>query len=877
MEAVSRDWHKKTVEEVAAEVRTDGALGLTSDEAATRLAETGPNELPQAATRSPLQIFLGQFNDFMIWVLIAAALVSGVLLGELIDALAIGAILLLNALLGFVQEMKAEAAIESLREMAAPLATVVRNGQEDQVPAKELVSGDVVLLAAGDIVPADCRLIEEAVLQINEASLTGESLPVHKETEPIPLDRLALGDRKNMAYLGSTVQTGRGRGIVVATGSSTEMGKIAQLVGESREEPTPLQVELKKVGRLIAIVVLIIALVVFLAGIATGKQPELMFLAAVSLAVAAIPEGLPAIVTVTLALGVRVMAASKAIVRRLHAVETLGGTSFISTDKTGTLTKNIMSVRYLELPGKRVDVERGEIDRSPELLELLRAASFVNDAHRSDDRLIGDPTETALLEAGERAGIVKKELEKSYPRVDEVPFDSSRKLMTTLHPDDSRFVAYAKGAPEVLLRRCLLTEEQREKIERSVDDLAKSGYRTLAVAKRVFPERPRELTSQEKEFDFLGIVALLDPPREEVAAALRTCRKAGIRVAMVTGDHASTATAIGKEIGLTDSDEALTGQELEDISVDELAERLTTLSVFARVDPAHKVKIVEALKLRGEIVAMTGDGVNDAPALKKADIGVSMGVTGTEVAKEASDMVLADDNFATIVSAVRQGRLIFDNLRKFIYFLLSCNASEVLTMFAVTVVGLPIPLFPIQLLWTNLVTDGFPALALGVDPPAPDLMDRPPRGPEDAIVAPRRLVRVVLWGGILALGTVGTFLAVTLLHGAPLSGTADAVYPDAYASARTATFTAMVLQQLALSLSFRAGSRSIFSSAVFENRLLLLAVAGSALLQLIVVYTPALSDVFDVVPLTGADWAVVSAAIIVPVILVDIGKRLMPK
>ncbi|MCL5291109.1 MAG: cation-translocating P-type ATPase [Actinobacteria bacterium] len=869
----ANEWYRLTAGETIGAIKSNAETGLSLAEVGRRLAEVGANELPRSERRSALSIFLGQFNDFMIWVLVAAALVSGLILKELVDAAAIGAILIINALIGFVQEFRAEAAIESLKELSAPRAAVLRDGREEIVPATELVPGDIILLSAGDIVPADSRLIEVAALQIDESSLTGESVPVHKETEPIEIERLPLGDRKNMVYLGTTVPVGRGKGVVVATGASTQMGEIARLVGTSGDELTPLQIELKRVGKVIALIVLAVAASVFLAGIATGKPRILMFLAAVSLAVAAIPEGLPAIVTVTLALGVRAMASARAIVRRLHAVETLGSTTFIATDKTGTLTVNRMSVRYLEVAGRLIDASEISEASPPEAMRLLQAAVLANDAHQSGDRLVGDPTETALIEAGGLAGLAKERLDAALPRIDEVPFDSSRKLMTTLHPEGGGFIAFTKGAPEILLDRCALSDEERARLTATADELAADGLRTLAVAERPFDARPPELALEERDFTFLGLIALLDPPRPEVAEAIRTCRQAGIHVAMVTGDHAATARAIGREIGLVD-DSFLTGKELEEISTDELARALDHVSIFARVDPAHKLKIVEALKARREVVAMTGDGVNDAPALKKADIGVAMGVVGTEVAKEASDMVLADDNFATIVSAVRQGRLIFDNLKKFIHFLLSANVSEVLTMFSVTIVGLPIPLFPVQLLWINLITDGFPALALGVDPPERDLMGRRPRGPGEGIVAPRALRRPLVWGALLTLGTVGAFLAVLMVRGVPLFSAGEARFAADLAVAQTATFTTMVLQQLVHSLNFRSASESIVSLESLKNRALIVAIVASALLQLAVIYIPGANLVFRTTPLGLTEWAVVATAILFPIALIDSIKQL---
>lgn len=867
------DWHRQPYEATARTLRTDAAVGLSFEEAASRLARFGPNQLPEQDKRSPLRIFISQFNDFIVWVLVAAAAISGLLLREFVDSAAIAAILLLNAVLGFVQELRAEAAMESLKKMSAPKATAIRDGREVKLPANDLVPGDLIVLTAGDVVPADCRLIEAAKLQIDESALTGESVAVHKSIEAIDLERVPLGDRKNMAYLGTVVQAGRGKGVVVATGSSTEMGQIASLI-ESREEPTPLQVELKRVGRAIAVMILAICLAIFASGVATGKPPIFMFLVAVSLAVAAIPEGLPAIVTVTLALGVQAMASAKAIVRRLHAVEALGATTFIATDKTGTLTENRMAVGVLHVDGRTVELDKLEEGPTDKILHIMRASILASDAHRSGERITGDPTEVALLKASENLGLDKEREEASLPRVDEVPFDSSRKFMTTLHFDGSGFIAFSKGAPEILLEICSLSNEERRAEIDAANRLATAGYRALAVAERRFEERPPELESAERDLSYLGLIALLDPPRPEAAAAVEACRAAGIRVAMVTGDHAATALAIAKQIGLDRDSRVLTGADLEEMSVEELSEAVSNVSIFARVDPSHKLKIVEALKASGERVAMTGDGVNDAPALKKADVGVAMGEIGTEVAKEASDIVLADDNFATIVSAVRQGRLIFDNLRKFIHFLLSCNVSEVLTMFAATIVGMPVPLFPVQLLWINLVTDGLPAIALGVDPPEKDLMMRRPRGANEAIVAPAALKKIFSWGIIMTLGSLGVFLGVLLLRGVPPLDASDARYYGDLRIAQTATFTAMVFLQLLHSLNFRSSRESLFSRWTFGNRYLLASIALSAALQLASVYVPAAQRVFRTAPLGTVEWMVIAMGIALPILVIDFTKRI---
>ncbi|MDI6843172.1 MAG: calcium-translocating P-type ATPase, PMCA-type [Anaerosomatales bacterium] len=894
-ENVETAWHVMPVSDVAAALGTDPGSGLPADEAARRLAERGPNVLAPPVKVPLWRKFLAQFNDFMIWVLMAAVVISAVE-GQMLEAFAITAILLLNGFLGFIQEHRAEQALEALKQLAAPAATVVRDGVEKEIPAAELVPGDVVILEAGDKVPADGRLVEAAALKIDESSLTGESRPASKHADAECELHCALGDRSTFVYAGTTVAVGRGRFIVTETGQRTQMGRIADLLAQQEDEATPLQRELKGVGKRIATLILAIAAIVFAVGAwqayhASGETSLVAALAhdafrarltvallvAISLAVAAIPEGLPAIVTVALSLGVRRMAERNAIVRKLHAVETLGSTTFICSDKTGTITKNEMAVRRLVVGTDGADVlpdwALQPDDRTPspaDLGLLLEIAASCNDAHfTADGALVGDPTETALVVAAD--ALAKERLRPR--RVAEIPFDSERKRMTTIHVVDGRHVAYVKGGADVVLGLCshaLLRGERvplddalREQILALNADLAASGYRTLAIAFRELDGVDADDPSAvERDLVYVGIVGLVDPPRPEAAEAIATCRRAGIQVAMVTGDHALTARAIARQVGLDAEAGVLTGAELERMTDEELAEAVVRTRVFARVDPAHKLRIVDALKRHGHIVAMTGDGVNDAPALKRADIGVAMGRVGTDVSREAADMVLADDNFATIVEAVRMGRAVYDNLKKFILFLLSCNVSEVLIIFVTTFFADRPALLPLQILWINLITDGFPALALGVDPASPRVMERPPRDASESVLARKRQAQV-LWQGAL-ITVAGLIMYVW----------ADLFMPGhSFERAQTMLFSAMVLAQLAHAFSFRSETRSIFSAYTLKNRWLNAAFAGSLVLQLAVVYLPPLQHVFKTQPLSLSDWLAVVAAALVPTVLVDVVKR----
>jgi Ca2+-transporting ATPase len=840
------NWHAMTADAVLAHVKTS-SQGLSVGEAQHRLAEHGPNVLIEGKRRGPLTMVLGQFRDFMILVLLVAAVISG-LIGEAKDTIAIIAIVILNAVIGFIQEYRAERAMEALRAMAAPSATVVRDGNVAAIPASELVPGDVVLLEAGGIVPADLRLIALAHLRADEAALTGESVPVEKVIAPVEGDTRPLGDRRNMAYKGTVVTYGHGRGVVVATGMATEFGKIAALLQEAGDTSTPLQRRLAHFGQRLAVVALSVCGIIFGVGLLRGEEPLLMFLTAVSLAVAAIPEALPAVVTVALALGARTMIRTQALIRKLPAVETLGSVTYICTDKTGTLTMNRMQVETFFCDGA---VERRAWSSSP-WDDLLRAMALCSDVHtEATEEIVGDPTEVALVVAARAAGFEKRGLEKEFQRVAEVPFDAERKCMSTLHQHpEGGVVSYTKGAVEVILERCRDVATSSATVSLDMHELvavsermAADGLRILAVGMRRWPELPDDITPEvvERDLTLLGLLGLVDPPRQKAHEAVEMCKSAGIVPVMITGDHPVTARAIARWLGiLGEEGTVLTGVELAKLSTEELMARVEDIRVYARVAPEQKLNIVTALQARSEIVAMTGDGVNDAPALRQADIGVAMGVTGTDVAKEASAMVLLDDNFATIVQAIREGRRIYDNIRRFIRYAVTTNSGEIWTMFLAPIIGLPVPLLPIQILWINLVTDGLPGLALAVEPEEADIMRRPPRPPQESMFA-RGLGVHVLW--------VGPLMAALVLATQAWSLSTDSAHWQ------TMVFTTLCFAQLAHVLAIRSERESLFSQGLLSNHALLGAVFLIFLLQLATIYVPTLNGIFKTAPLSLTELA----------------------
>jgi len=733
-------YHSKTIDETVTNLDSSIEKGLTTSQVNERLIKYGKNEIKEEIHTTALQIFINQFKSFIVMILIIAVIISAVI-HHYVDAAVIGVILILNTVLGFIQEYKAEKSIEALKKMASLKAVVIRDGKEQKIDAKELVPGDIIVLETGEKIPADARLIKIVNLEAQEAALTGESLPEAKE-EKIFEETTGVADRRNMVFSGTIITRGRGLAIVTETGMTSEIGKIAGMIQSEKPKPTPLQIKLKKLGEVLGLGAIIISALVFFIGVATGQPVTEMFITAISLAVAAIPEGLPAVVTIALAIGIQKMIKKNALIRKLPSVETLGSTTVICTDKTGTLTHNEMTVRKIFTNNQVISVTgRGystsgtfsikEQKIDPKQLNLLLTiGALSNDAKLTGEKIIGDPTEGSLIVSAAKAGIIKDELETKYPRLAELEFTSERKRMSTHHNIANKKVIYTKGAPDVVIELCdriyingkieRLTPQQKKKILAANELFAKHALRVLG-----FAYKESEIL-EETNMVFVGLQGMIDPPRLEVKEAIKKCNSAGMKVVMITGDYKATAEAIGRELGLTGK--AIDGQQLEQIH--NLEEHIEEISIFARIDPKHKVRIVEALKTRGHIVAMTGDGVNDAPALKKADIGIAMGITGTDVAKEASDMILTDDNFASIVNAVEEGRGIYDNIKKFVRYLISSNIGEILTLFIGLMIGLPLPITALQILWINLVTDGLPALALGVDPKEPDIMERPPRNPK---------------------------------------------------------------------------------------------------------------------------------------------------
>ncbi len=932
-----QDWHNAPADQTIEQLETDRQRGLTATEAARRLETHGYNELQERPRPGFWQMFLAQFNNFVIWILIGASVISA-LLGDYIEASAIMAIVILNAAIGVVQEGKAEEALAALKKMAAPDAQTIRDGHRVTIAARELVPGDVVLLEAGNFIPADLRLLEGINLKIDEASLTGESFPAQKNAgSTAPIDAV-LGDRRNMAYMGTMATYGRGRGVVVSTGMQTEMGRIAEMIQSYEEEPTPLQIRLDQLGKWLGWGSLIICALVFLVAIAReadwaaiaqsglldylkAEQETIveLFMVAITLAIAAVPEGLPAIVTINLALGMREMVKRNALIRRLQAVETLGSASVICSDKTGTLTQNEMTAVLLSVWGVQLRVtgegyqpigrfalagsgagrpeEEEEINPAdfPDIGLLLRGALLCSDAaleevDEGDDhprvRMVGDPTEGALVVAAAKANIWREKSEARNPRIAEIPFDSNRKRMTTIHQrsDGHGHVVFVKGAPDVLLEYCTHALRQGDAIpiddairERILDanrEMAESALRILAVAYREIGDLPPEVTSDTIENDliFVGLVGMMDPARPEVTPAMKRAAQAGIRTVMVTGDYPETARAIAKKVGLLrPNGRVITGAELNQMPDKELIAIASEVDVFARVSPEHKVRIVEAFKANREVVAMTGDGVNDAPALKRANIGVAMGITGTDVTKETADMVLTDDNYASIVSAVEQGRAIYANIRKFVYYLLSCNLAEIATIFIATLLGWPSPLTPIQLLWLNLLTDGAPALALGVEKGDPDIMDRPPRPTDEPIINRQmRLGMLVQTVSITTVVLIAYWLGMKegeMLHGV---GSAAAIR-----LARTMAFITLSSSELFRAYTARSEYFSMFGIGVFGNRYMQYAVGASLLLLLAVVYVPFLSPIFDTTPITALEWAEMLPLILFPSVAAELTKWYM--
>ncbi|MDJ0759012.1 MAG: cation-translocating P-type ATPase [Woeseiaceae bacterium] len=855
-----RAWHTFEMAEVAGALSVDPGQGLSDEEVRSRREQHGPNELTAAARLHPGMMILAQFRDVLILVLIAAAIISGIV-GDVRDTAAILVIVVLNAVVGFVQQYRAENALEALRSLAAPIATVRRAGRLFTVPASDLVPGDVVLLEAGVGVPADLRLIDVEHLGVDESTLTGESTVVLKQAEVLPDAEVLAAERVNIAFKGSLITRGHGVGVVIATGAETELGRIASLLHKTETAKTPLQKRLARFGRRLALVVIGICAIVFASGLLQGEPVTLMFLTAVSLAVAAIPEALPAVVTVSLALGARKMSRVKALVRRLPAVETLGSVTYICSDKTGTLTENRMRVAFVQLGDDRFETIGDDVKQQLPWLPLAMALN--NDVRVENvDELIGDPTEVAIYEFARDNGFDKEALDTDYPRIREQPFDSETKSMTTVHQSPDGIVALLKGAPEAVTARCSRVSEALPPFELgsvcdTAETLAAEGYRVLSFAVKKLTDRNDDI---DTGFDFCALIALSDPPREGADHAVETCLAASISPVMITGDHPSTALAIARQVGIAgEGDSVITGAELKSMDAETLAERVADTRVYARVGPEQKIRIVEALQSRGEFVAMTGDGVNDAPALKRADIGIAMGEKGTDVARESADMVLLDDNFRTIVIAVREGRRIFDNILKFIKYTMTSNSGEIWTMFLAPLLGLPIPLLPIHILWINLVTDGLPGLALTAEAAEQDLMKRPPRPPEQSVFT-RGMWQHILWVGLL-------------IGGLSIFGQAWAVGRGSD-NWQTVVFTVLTFSQLAHVLVIRSEHRSLFSQGLMSNRPLIGAVLLTVVLHAAVIYLPPLQAVFNTAPLTATELALCLALPCFVILGVELEKLL---
>ncbi|MFP4101174.1 cation-translocating P-type ATPase [Coleofasciculus sp.] len=913
-------WYTLNLVDVLKQLNTDAAIGLSENEARQRQDIYGLNQLTDRPLESPWKILWEQFTETVVVVLIVAAVVSAVL-GEYKDAIAIFAIVVFNAILGFRQEYQAERAIAALKKLAVPTVKVRRDGILEQLSARELVPGDIVLLESGNLVPADCRLLESSNLRTSEASLTGESEPIDKFAQRIATANLPLAERQNMAYMGTVISYGRALAVVTETGMKTELGQIATAIQGIEREATPLQQRLDQLGWILAIAIVILVLVIFGLGLLQGESVRLMFLMAVSLAVAAIPEGLPAVVTIALALGAQRMLKQRALIRKLPAVETLGSVTTICSDKTGTLTQNRMTVTRLDVIGHQIELTMPELDElmmpsekneqsqrlkaEPTTALLLTAATLCNDAiaefhleQSNPIQVLGDPTETALIVAATRFGLWKTDIEHVFERITEVPFDAERKRMTTVHqlpttadkcPEElswlkpwellfnhTPYIAFTKGAVDSLLEISTqvwfdeqitpLNNSWYEKLSHANNQLAENGIRVLGIAVRpidshILATLPLERHEDilEKDLIFIGMIGMIDPPRPEVKQAVLTCQKAGIRPIMITGDHPLTARHIASEVGISTNGLMLTGQDMAKLSVSELTEKVDEVSVYARVSPQNKLEIVQALQNRGQIVAMTGDGVNDAPALKKAEIGVAMGLTGTDVAKEAADMVLLDDNFATIVAATQEGRVIYDNVRKFIKYTLTGNCGELWVIILAPFLGMPLPLLPLQILWINLLADGLLALALGVEPAEPNIMSRPPHNPQESVFS-RGVGRDIVWIGLL----LGLVLLVVDYH----------YWFTGQAAWQTMVFSILAFSRIGLAQSMRSERESIFRLNLLSNKPLLGAVVLTFLLQLAVVYVPFLQDIFNTTGLSLYDLGISLAMSTIVIWAMELDKGL---
>ncbi|GAA0065877.1 calcium-translocating P-type ATPase, SERCA-type [Clostridium perfringens] len=863
-------WYKKSKNEILKDLDVDEKNGLSSNEALRRLEKYGKNKLETKKKKTLFKQFLSQLKDVMIYILIIAAIISA-FLGEISDALIILLVIIINAVIGVVQESKAEKALDALKELSTPKALVKRDGSLKEILSEDIVPGDIVIIDAGRYIPGDLRLIDTANLKIEESAFTGESVPSEKDASFLPDKEIPIGDQNNMAFMSTLATYGRGVGVVVGTGMNTEIGKIAKMIEQEENDETPLQKKLSELGKILGFLAVGICILIFIISFFQGRDLLEMFLTSISLAVAAIPEGLPAIVAIVLALGVQRMVKKNAIIRKLPAVETLGSVSIICSDKTGTLTQNKMTVTTVYTNDSYIKESEFNLNDNESKL-LVDCMVLCNDATYSEKSQTGDPTEIALLESPFKLNILKEKLEKEFKRIDEIPFDSDRKLMTTVNlVDDKKARVFTKGALDSILSICnkisvdgkLLdfTKEYKAKVLENSNIMSDKALRVLAFAYKDISKENIVLDSLEKDLVFIGMVGMIDPPRLEVKDSIKLCKSAGITPVMITGDHKNTAFAIANELGIAeDISQAITGHEIDKFKEEEFNEKIINYRVFARVSPEHKVKIVKAFKSHGNIVSMTGDGVNDAPSLKAADIGVAMGITGTDVSKGASDMILTDDNFSTIVSAVEEGRKIYLNIKKSILFLLSCNLGEILTLFTAILLNWNSPLQPIHILWVNLITDSFPALSLGVDKTKEDVMNNPPRNPKESIFVKSDKVQLII-NGVLIGGI--TLFAFKL---------GERLYADSLIHAQTMAFVVLSVSQLFLSLSLRSNTKSAFSLGLFSNKYLVYSILLGIFLQVIIISISFIANIFKVTPLLLYDWIVVILVSLIPFAINEILK-----
>lgn len=863
-------WYKKSKNEILKELDVDEKNGLSSNEALRRLEKYGKNKLVTKKKKTLFKQFLSQLKDVMIYILIIAAIISA-FLGEISDALIILLVIIINAVIGVVQESKAEKALDALKELSTPKALVKRDGSLKEILSEDIVPGDIVIIDAGRYIPGDLRLIDTANLKIEESAFTGESVPSEKDASFLPDKEIPIGDQNNMAFMSTLATYGRGVGVVVGTGMNTEIGKIAKMIEQEENDETPLQKKLSELGKILGFLAVGICILIFIISFFQGRDLLEMFLTSISLAVAAIPEGLPAIVAIVLALGVQRMVKKNAIIRKLPAVETLGSVSIICSDKTGTLTQNKMTVTTVYTNDSYIKESEFNLNKNESKL-LVDCMVLCNDATYSEKNQTGDPTEIALLESSFNLNILKEKLEKDFKRIDEIPFDSDRKLMTTVNlVDNNKARVFTKGALDSILSICnkisingkLLdfTKEYKAKVLENSNIMSDKALRVLAFAYKDISKENIVLDSLEKDLVFIGMVGMIDPPRLEVKDSIKLCKSAGITPVMITGDHKNTAFAIANELGIAENiSQAITGHEIDKFKEEEFNEKIINYRVFARVSPEHKVKIVKAFKSHGNIVSMTGDGVNDAPSLKAADIGVAMGITGTDVSKGASDMILTDDNFSTIVSAVEEGRKIYLNIKKSIVFLLSCNLGEILTLFTAILLNWNSPLQPIHILWVNLITDSFPALALGVDKTKEDVMNNPPRNPKESIFVKSDKIQLIINGVLIGGITIFAFKL------------GERLYADSLIHAQTMAFVVLSVSQLFLSLSLRSNTKSAFSLGLFSNKYLVYSILLGIFLQVIIISISFIANIFKVTPLLLYDWIVVILVSLIPFAINEILK-----